>query len=344
MRGRVKPIEDLKQTLVRIFERGTIPEREHYIDLLDKVQYVLLNEDEGVRPRDDDGLPGGLIILRDDLPTVIVPDLHARKDFFLSLMLWEPGTEGSVVSMLEQNRVQVVCVGDGFHAEGRAIERWRCGYEEFSRKYHQHCCMDDEMSESLGVMEMVMETKSVCRDGFHFLKGNHENIANEEGGGNHPFRKYAHEGLMVHDYIVRFYGTDFLESFYRFEKELPLLAVGKNFVVSHAEPARFFSRNDIIGYRKRPEVVEGLTWTANDGAEEGSVQDMLSYFFGEAADTAYYFGGHRPVHGLYNLRAGGKYVQIHNPDSFTVALIDGDIDIDRDIVTIPDKSRTGGGE
>jgi hypothetical protein len=277
------------------------------------------------------------------VPTVIVPDLHARKDFFLSLMLWEPGTEGPLIRMLEQNRIQVVCVGDGFHAEGRAADRWRCAFDEFSRKYRKHRCMDEEMAESLGVMEMVMEIKSAYKGAFHFLKGNHENIANEEGGGNHPFRKYVYEGSMVRDYIVRFYGTDFLESFYRFEKELPLFTVGKNFVISHAEPARFFCRTEIIEYRKHPEVVEGLTWTANDAAQDGSVQDMLSCFLGDAADAGYYFGGHRPVNELYNLRAGGKYVQIHNPYNFTVALIDEDVDIERDIVTIPDKSRDPAG-
>jgi len=333
--------EDLKETLVRIFKRETVPDRERYLELFDRVQYALVNEEETIRPRDEEGLPGGIVFLRQDVPTIVVPDLHARKDFFFSLMLWKPRNDVNVMQMLAQNRLQVVCVGDGFHAEGRAAERWQCAYREFSGRYRKHRCMDEEMAESLGVMEMVMEAKSVFGGLFHFLKGNHENISNEEGGGNHPFRKYAHEGAMVRDYVLKFYGGDFLDSFYHFEKELPLLAVGRKFLVSHAEPARFFSRSDIIGYRNRPEVVEGLTWTANDTAEGGSVQDMLAYFLRENTDGAYYFGGHRPVQGLYSLRAGGKYVQIHNPGNFTVALIDGDINIldinlERDVVTIPD--------
>ncbi len=334
--GRASPIDDLKETLVRIFKRGTGLDRENYLELLDRVQYVLVNEDERVRPRDGEGLPGGLLVLRQDVPTIVVPDLHARKDFFLNLMLWEPESGKSVVRMLAQNRLQVVCVGDGFHAEGRAAPRWQCAYREFSGRYRRHRCMDEEMAESLGVMEMVMEVKSVFGGLFHFLKGNHENICNEEGGGNHAFRKYAYEGAMVRDWVLKFYGSDFLESFGNFEKELPLLAVGNNFLVSHAEPAGFFCRSDIIGYRKRPDVVEGLTWTSNDAAEQGSVRDMLEYFFRENAERAYYFGGHRPVQGLYNLRAEGRYVQIHNPGNFTVAMIYGDIDIERDIVTIPD--------
>jgi hypothetical protein len=40
--------------------------------------------------------------------------------------------------------------------------------------------------------------------------------------------------------------------------------------------------------------------------------------------------------GLYNLRADGKYVQIHNPNKFIIALIkpDKDIDVEKDIVEI----------
>ena len=54
----------------------------------------------------------------------------------------------------------------------------------------------------------------------------------------------------------------------------------------------------------------------------------------------YYFGGHRPVRGLYNLRAGGRYVQIHNPGKFIIALIDvdRDINLDEDVIEIEKNS------
>jgi hypothetical protein len=183
----------------------------------------------------------------------------------------------------------------------------------------------------------VMEAKCWFPENFHFLKGNHENITNEEGEGNHPFRKFSYEGIMVLEYVSRFYGDDFLDSYYEFEKALPLLAVGKNFLVSHAEPFRFFGREEVIEYRSNPEVTEGLTWTANNAAEQESVEEMLEEYIGcSDEDPCYYFGGHRPVNGLYNRRAGGKYVQIHNPGKFVVATIgvDEPIYLERDIKEI----------
>lgn len=59
-------------------------------------------------------------------------------------------------------------------------------------------------------------------------------------------------------------------------------------------------------------MVEGVTWTANDTADEGSVWRIIDgYLRSHDRDFCYYFGGHRPVRSRYNLRAGGCYVQIH---------------------------------
>jgi hypothetical protein len=299
---------------------------------------ALEDENPLIRPRDSSGLPGGCLYLRHDLPTIIVPDLHARMDFFLSIMLREDFPGVTTLDRLEQGSVQVVCVGDGFHAERRAIARWFEAYEEYLGLYEEHRCMDEEMRESLGVMEMVMEVKAHFPRFFHFLKGNHENIANEEGEGNHPFRKFVQEGAMVTSYVWKFYGAEFLPLYYAFEKQLPLLALGRNFLVSHAEPVMFYEPWDVLEYRSSPEVVEGLTWTDNGAAEDGSVESMLARYLGPPhSEKGYHFGGHRPVQGLYRTRSAGRYVQIHNPDRWIVADIkaDGDIALEEDIVEIP---------
>ncbi len=328
---------DVEKRLCSIYGTKTPPEVIPYLRKLDQVNFVLINEDEELRPYDSSGLPGGIVELHRDIPTIIVPDLHARMDFFLSTMRFELPEGESVIALLSRGELQVVCVGDGFHAEGRAAQRWQLAYDEFKGNYKKRRHMDEEMCESLGIMEMVMEVKTAFPRFFHFLKGNHENIANEQGGGNHPFRKYAYEGPMVTHYVRQFYGDEFFESYYEFEKNLPLFAIGRNFVISHSEPADFFEREDIVEYRDRPEVVEGLTWTANDDAEDGSVGRMLEYYLDtDEHDDTRYFGGHRPVRGMYHLRADGKYVQIHNPERFIIALIqpEGEIDLERDILVI----------
>jgi hypothetical protein len=308
--------------------------------MLERVMEVLGSESGELRPSDREGRPGGLLYLEPDLPTVIVPDLHARMDLLLCLLMCSGEGGATLFEKLADGRLQVVCVGDGFHAEARAAQRWKLALDEYENDYAAHRYIDQEMRESFGVMEMVMELKCAYPRHFHFLKGNHENIANELGEGNYPFRKFAQEGRMVARYVEKFYGRDLLESYALFEKLFPVLAVGRNFLISHAEPEFYVSPEEVIDYRFNAEVVEGLTWTPNDGAEEGSVAKMLqSYLISDRAAEVYYFGGHRPVSGLYAQRAGGRYVQIHNPGRFIIACLpaEGPIDLDRDVLDIQDE-------
>ena len=64
---------------------------------------------------------------------------------------------------------------------------------------------------------------------------------------------------------------------------------------------------------------------------------MLDYFIEkEKSPQSYYFGGHRAVTETHNLRADGKYVQIHNPNKFIIAMIEPEreINLEEDIFEI----------
>jgi len=331
--------KQVEKRLLEIYNRKNIPNKELYIATLKKINKVLKNENVKTRPYDSLKLPGGIVLLRHDIPTIIIPDLHAREDFFINILLYKDSTGYSNLQKLNLNMLQIVCLGDGFHSEGLgAREFWKSALDEYKMSYDKHENMDKEMTKSLGLMEMVMEVKSAFPDNFNFLKGNHENITNERKGGNFPFRKYAHEGAMVATYITKFYGKVFLEEYYMFEKNLPLIAIGKNIILSHAEPLKVYNRKSIIEYRSNPDVVRGLTWTSNDEAEDGSVKEMLKYYLDDD-ENAYYFSGHRPVNNLYKLRAKGKLVQINNSIKNVIAIIkkNKNIDLDRDIIKIVKK-------
>ncbi len=331
----------IKKRLLDIYNRKKPPKENDILPVIIKATDVLSEEDENIRPHDSVGFPGGLIYLKKDIPTIIVPDLHARMDFFLNILFNKDENKITNIQKLSEEKIQIVCVGDGFHAESRAMTRWLRAYQEYQEQYKNHSSMDDEMRESLGLMEMVMEAKINFPKNFHFLKGNHENISNERGEGNYPFKKFALEGEMVAAYIRKFYSDDFMLQYYIFEKHLPLLAIGKNFLVSHSEPRRLFTKEEIIHYRKNQEVVEGLTWTDNNQAEENSVVQMLEYYLDkEGIENYYYFGGHRPVADLYNQRANGRYVQIHNPSKFIIAYIQPGkkIVLREDIIELEDKT------
>jgi len=319
--------------LIHLAQRLTLPDRDMYLRLLEEVLEVYSGEDPQYRPRDDKNRPGGLIRL-DERPTVVVPDLHGRMWFLLHLLNHELMGR-RVAEHLHAGDIQIVCVGDGFHSEARGISRWQKAFKEFVNHYRRHSAMDEEMRENFGLMEMVMRLKSAYPESFHFLKGNHENILNEEGRGNHPFRKFAYEGEMVKDWVLQFYGEQFIETYADFEHELPLIAADRTFMISHAEPLEFYSREEVIRFREYDDVVLGLTWTPDGGAEEGSVAKMIPEYCGEP-EEAVYFGGHRPVAGQYNLRADDLYVQLHNPETYSVAIVQPGVPVDlqRDIVVL----------
>ena len=314
--------EPLEQALLAVYHRGSLLSDCAYLSLLEKVNRTLESEGTTWRPNNAAGLPGGVVYLDSGLPALIVPDLHGRMDFLLSIFL---GDQTDALRGLGKGTLQVVCTGDGFHGEARVIHRWFGALEEYSHSFSSHDNMDREMIESLGVMEMIMLVKIAYPRLFHFLKGNHENVMNECGGGNYPFMKFTNEGAMVKEYVEKFLGRAFLDS--------------------HSEPKRFFPLDEIAEYGRLAHVVEGLTWTDNGHAEEGSVRQMIESYIGEEhRKKALYFGGHRPVVGMFNTRAEGQYVQIHNPNRFIVAAIgaEQEIELERDVIEI--ENITGGFE
>jgi hypothetical protein len=176
------------------------------------------------------------------------------------------------------------------------------------------------MNDNLRLLEMIMLVKRSYPERFFFLKGNHENIANEMGEGNYPFRKFVLEGEMVKRWTEDFLGEECFRLLYEYEKLLPLAVRGDGFLVTHAEPLRAFSEEELINAYEDDDVLYGLTWTDNGEAEEGSVAGTLENFFPGRPDTVC-FGGHRPVGGLYDLRGGQRYVQINHPVAQIVAFV-----------------------
>lgn len=325
----------MKELFKEIIRSKAVPDRTEYLALVEKVIETMEGEDSSIRPPSEYGGPGGIVNLLTGVPTIIVPDLHARREFIGALIETGNG-EGSFFELMREERLQVVCVGDGFHREVNGKERWQEAFQEYQKSYKKHKNIDEEMTESLGLMEMVIRLKTAFPRNFHFLKGNHENIGNMETGGDHPFRKFAYEGDMVKTWILQFMGEEFLKKYSRFERSLPLFAIGENFLISHAEPSSLFYPDEIRDYDDA--TIHGLTWTANGEAEEGSVRSMLEYYLPDIAlEDKLYFGGHRTISGKYRLRADGLYVQIHNPWKYQVVYLKPGkkINLEEDIIELP---------
>ncbi len=314
--------------------------------LLCRAVRALEGEDSGWRPGSSFGRPGGLVDLVAQvphLPTIIVPDLHARWQFLQRVLdyvpdhreYWPqcPGLDGlSVLDLLDRGLVSLVCVGDGLHSELHR-NRWLEAQSDYGAGRILGTALVEEMAEGLGLMAMVMECKAAFPARFHFLKGNHENIMNRWAGGDRPFRKFAREGEMALRFVEELYGGELLRLYARFESLLPLCVAAPRCLISHSEPRRAFSKRQVVDALEDGdgEAVYGLTWTGNGESQDGAVAAMLQEFLPQwwngggpddgGALPCLYFGGHRTIGESYRLRQDGRYVQIHNPRLQQVAVV-----------------------
>lgn len=336
------------ETIKNFLCSSTLPEYTVFFALLNKTSEILDGEYKFYRDCSDDEIPGSLLDFQgQDLPTIVVPDLHARPLFLLNILnyklpfdfllkterkFWngdllstENSSDGfTVFEALERKLVRIICVGDALHTEKSTRWRWEEAYIAFQENDFVSDPMKKEMTEGLALLCGLMKLKELFPENFHFLKGNHENIANVTDGGNFAFVKYVDEGQMVKEFIKEYYGEDILYLMAYVEQALPLIAVTSNIVISHAEPRCGFSRDQLVNAHFNGNTIQALTWTDNNEAEDGSVMQIIENLTqnSENAFEVYrYIGGHRPVKENYALRQNGLYVQIHNPLLQNIALV-----------------------
>jgi len=316
-------LEKQFKQIKNILLEKTLPSHDYLFDLTDKVSGILEEEKTKYRPIASDGSAGSLIdFSTSDIPVIIIPDIHARPEFLLNILEYKiPQIKNlSVFEAIAKKKVRLVCVGDILHSERHSKERWLAALAETEEGMYTGPSMSSEMLDGLSVLSGFLLLKSFFPEYVHILKGNHENIFNSTGNGDFSFRKYADEGQMVKNFMQEYYGDDIIYLIHCFEKSLPLVFAGKKCVVSHAEPRKAFSKKQIIDARIENGVVEGLTWTDNNEAEEGSVAEIISYLCKD--EDVIYFGGHRPVVNNYEFRQNGKYIQIHNPSRQNISFVD----------------------
>lgn len=282
------------------------------------------------RPLSSRGEPGGLVRLSTPY-AVIVPDLHARPILLFDLLssISPHNRKIRIVDAILEGELTLLCLGDVLNSEGKVgARRWMKAAASVEAAPGAAGilseAMDEEMGASLAALSLVMTLKRELSGGFHCLKGNHDNISNTNREGDSSFFKFALEGAMGAEWFRLRYGDEAMTTIRRYERLLPLAAVGQEICASHAEPAFSISVEDLLEYRERPDIVRALIWTANGEAESGSTQNCLAALLGPetASGRGMWIAGHRPVAGAYALRAGNRLLQIHNPERRQVAWID----------------------
>ena len=326
-------MDSFKTSFDSIFKNKSLPQKEQFMQLANRTCVLFQSETEPLRPKNKKNQPGGFIDLSLNplADAIIVPDIHARMNLVYNLVFTplksldlkpsnEFPNEKTVLDKLQNSTITILFLGDILHAERRAYERWVSAYDAFLEGDPCSQAMQEEMVEGLNSMSLLMVLKNYFPDLVHILKGNHENIENTDENGNYAFHKFAAEGLMVKEFILKTYGEDFLEQYSKLEHLLPFAAKGTHYFASHAEPFRAFSRKDIINASLNASTIIGLTWTRDGECEKNSADLLISGFFSNPKEV-YYLAGHRSIKTKYNKRENSNFIQIHNPNLLQVAVI-----------------------
>src|SRR3989338_7710174 len=188
--------------------------------------------------------------------------------------------------------------------------------------------LNREMARGLGLMKMVMDLKLQYPRNFHFLRGNHEDV---DGGLMGDFKKGdVLQSEEVRSWLQENFGADFIAKWAKFEDTLPLLAKGKNIVVTHAAPAGNFTREQIESRDRKTTI--GLNWTENrqhsqNAIPENKLRSNMKNILANIGMTAeaQWFIGHRPTYDLYRAQCNGQLIQINDDRGYVVAFmpIDG---------------------
>ncbi len=184
----------LKEAIAALAVRESLPDGAELTALARETADVIESLPAQSRPRSRSGQAGGLFELPADRPCLVIPDLHARTGFLVDLLGGAWCGERATLEALEEGTLSLLFLGDGFHSEKNGIERWLSAWVDYRAGFPRGNAMRSEMRDGLTVMEIVMRLILAFPQSVAFLKGNHENVRNEEGEGNHPFRKYADEG------------------------------------------------------------------------------------------------------------------------------------------------------
>lgn len=352
--GSESPRASTENPVEKTSKREILLPKEEYEQSLDRVLEKLAGEK-------------GIVEIREGVPTMIISDLHARKDFLEKVLAFKDSGGKTALDLLKENKINIVCVGDGMHSE--MASNWtttgvhydlntfiakggemQSKFEQYKqmietaggKKYEdmepaeihkarlaqnikdffasiennvKESLLEEEMARSFGLMKMVMDLKSAYPEGFHYVRGNHDDI-NETLKG---FEKYDGESARVKQWTKDRFGEDFLNKYAHFEASLPLLAKGKDFVVSHAAPSKVLEA-ETINNRDRQTALS-LTWT--DNTKGGTNEDIINQTLQNLGmKDARWFIGHRGV-GSEKVREqfDGKLIQINHDEKQLIAMI-----------------------
>jgi hypothetical protein len=200
--------------------------KEEALALIREVIEVM--EQEAYRPRDERGLPGGLLQLPEDLAPILLADMHARIDNLLVIL-----SQNGYLEALERGDACLVVLGDAVHSE-------RDGEL-------------DRMESSLLMMDLIFRLKLRFPERFFYIRGNHDGFSEDIAKGGIP------QGLLWKRALKEIRGKEYRKSMTRYYEMLPYVVTSPRFAAVHAAPSRTkISADMLVNIQRYPGLVPEL--------------------------------------------------------------------------------------
>jgi predicted phosphodiesterase len=223
-RGRIKTLKEIRNLYGQVIEM--LPSHTA-LSLLQQVNELLAKEP--FRPKNDAGLPGGLVELPSYMTPVIIGDLHAQVDNLLKIL-----TENCLLESLRKKSATLIFLGDAVHSEN---------INEL-----------ESFESSLLMMDIILRLKLRFPENCFYLRGNHDSFAttiNKNG---------VLQGVLFREAMCRLRGDIYTEEMEKFYHQLPLILQGDMLLACHAGPPRTeVTREQIINITNYPELANELT-------------------------------------------------------------------------------------
>ncbi|MEW8505759.1 MAG: metallophosphoesterase [Candidatus Thiodiazotropha sp.] len=186
-------------------------------------------EKEPLRPRNEQGMPGGVVSLPKKMIPIILGDLHAQVDNLLTIL-----SHNEFLEMMGDGKAAMVFLGDAVHSE-----------------------MDGklaEMESSLLIMDLIFRLKLWFPQQVFYVRGNHDSFSEEIGKDGVP------QGLLWAKEMKRVRGEAYRKAMEYFYELLPYVALSKDYVACHAAPPKSKVTMDmLINVHSYPSLMEELT-------------------------------------------------------------------------------------
>ncbi len=253
-----------------------------------------------------------LMQLNPNVPTYVFTDVHGDRGYLGNILRYRTDQQQSLLTLLEQKKANLVCLGDGMHTEDPTY--WSGDYRR-------------EVVRSVSLMRMIMGLKTRYPESFHYLSGNHDDITNT------GLVKYGLElNTKMMGAMNGYIGAGFSDLWHQFEELLPVMAMlkrndGSAVILTHAAPKYTITPEDVGKKPVGRSILEALTWVDNLPLSEKSdpnhhLDDRIIAI--NILDTAKEFGlqpertkwiiGHRDVvpGTLVRVQCRGQLIQIAN--------------------------------